>query len=71
MRRRDFTINGLLLDPLRWGRPLVECIGDPTLLRSAVLDFVGGLSDQEAGVVRAIGRAELRFEEVGLEVAIL
>src|ERR1039458_1325945 len=63
VRRRDFTINGLLLDPLQWGRPLVECIGDPTLLRSAVLDFVGGLSDQEAGVVRAIGRAELRFEE--------
>src|ERR1022692_4195979 len=63
VRRRDFTINGLLLDPLRWGRPLVECIGDPTLLRSAVLDFVGGLPDQEAGVVRAIGRAELRFDE--------
>ena len=63
VRRRDFTINGLLLDPLRWGRHLVECIGDPTLLRSAVLDFVGGLPDQEAGVVRAIGRAELRFEE--------
>src|ERR1035437_9163253 len=63
VRRRDFTINGLLLDPLRWDRPLDECIGDPTLLRSAVLDFVGGLPDQEAGVVRAIGRAELRFEE--------
>jgi len=29
----------------------------------AVIDFVGGLSDIEAGVVRAIGRAEERFEE--------
>jgi poly(A) polymerase len=32
-------------------------------LRSAVLDFVGGVADLEAGVVRAIGQAELRFEE--------
>jgi poly(A) polymerase len=32
-------------------------------LRSAVIDFVGGVGDLEAGVVRAIGRAELRFEE--------
>jgi poly(A) polymerase len=28
-----------------------------------VLDFVGGVGDLEAGIVRAIGRAELRFEE--------
>ncbi len=34
-----------------------------TALRSAVIDFVGGLADLDAGVVRAIGRAELRFEE--------
>jgi poly(A) polymerase len=32
-------------------------------LRAAVLDFVGGLADLDAGVVRAIGLAELRFEE--------
>jgi poly(A) polymerase len=32
-------------------------------LRSAVIDYVGGLADLDAGVVRAIGRAELRFEE--------
>ncbi len=63
VKRRDFTINGLLLDPLRGGRPLVECLGDPKLLRSAVLDYVGGLDDLDAGVVRAIGRAEQRFEE--------
>jgi poly(A) polymerase len=53
VRRRDFTINGLLLDPLR-------ASGD---LRSEVIDYVGGLEDLEAGVVRAIGRPEKRFEE--------
>jgi poly(A) polymerase len=63
VQRRDFTINGLLLDPLREGKPLVECLGNPKLLRDAVLDYVGGLDDLDAGVVRAIGRAEQRFEE--------
>jgi poly(A) polymerase len=53
VQRRDFTINGLLLDPLRE-------TGD---LRSAVIDHVGGLSDLVSGVVRTIGRPELRFEE--------
>jgi poly(A) polymerase len=53
VRRRDFTINGLLLDPL---------LGTVNL-RSAVMDFVGGVEDLDAEVVRAIGRAELRFEE--------
>jgi poly(A) polymerase len=32
-------------------------------MRSAVMDFVGGVGDLDAGVVRAIGRAEQRFEE--------
>jgi poly(A) polymerase len=32
-------------------------------LRPAVIDFVGGVGDLEAGMVRAIGRAEARFEE--------
>jgi poly(A) polymerase len=75
VQRRDFTINGLLLnplcplrggsllDPLRGGRLLDECIADPRFLRDAVLDHVGGLSDLDAGVVRAIGRPELRFAE--------
>jgi len=61
--RRDFTINGLLLDPLRGGRPLHERMGDPKSLRAAVIDYVGGLADLDAGVVRAIGRPELRFQE--------
>jgi poly(A) polymerase len=53
VRRRDFTINGLLLDPLKG-------TGD---LRSAVIDHVNGLADLEAGVVRAIGQPDERFEE--------
>ncbi len=45
--RRDFTVNGLLLDP-----------GD-----GRVLDFVGGRADLAAGIVRAIGDPEIRFGE--------
>jgi poly(A) polymerase len=59
VQRRDFTINGLLLDPLRGDVDL----SDRNRLRAAVLDYVGGIQDLDAGVVRAIGRAELRFEE--------
>jgi poly(A) polymerase len=47
VRRRDFTINGLLLDP-RSGQ---------------VLDFVGGRDDLRAGLVRAIGEPDRRFGE--------
>ncbi len=32
-------------------------------LRSAVIDHVGGLADLDAGIVRAIGRPDARFEE--------
>jgi poly(A) polymerase len=53
VQRRDFTINGLLLDPLL----------DITSPRAAVIDHVGGLADLDARIVRAIGRPELRFEE--------
>ncbi len=45
--RRDFTINGMLLDP-----------GS-----GKVLDFVGGQKDLAAGIVRAIGEPERRFAE--------
>ena len=47
VQRRDFTINGLLLDPLN----------------DEVLDFVGGRDDLSAGIIRAIGNPELRFTE--------
>ena len=48
VQRRDFTINGLLLDPLE---------GDQ------LLDYVGGRADLEKGVVRTIGEPDRRFEE--------
>ncbi len=46
-KRRDFTINGLFLDPLT----------------GEVHDFVGGRADLAAGVVRAIGVPAQRFGE--------
>jgi poly(A) polymerase len=47
VRRRDFTINALLLDPRT----------------REVLDFVGGRDDLRAGIIRAIGQPSLRFRE--------
>jgi len=47
VRRRDFTINGLLMDPAT----------------KEVLDVVGGRADLKAGIVRAIGDPFLRFQE--------
>jgi len=63
VQRRDFTINGLLLDPLCGSRPSDEFFAEPENLRAAVLDYVGGLDDLDAGVIRAIGFPEKRFEE--------
>ena len=63
VQRRDFTINGLLLDPLGGGGSLHVGLDDPISLRSAVADHVGGLADLEAGVVRAIGDPSRRFQE--------
>lgn len=45
--RRDFTINGMLLDPVN----------------GEVLDFVGGREDLKSGIVRTIGDPETRFGE--------
>jgi poly(A) polymerase len=53
--RRDFTINGMLLDPVVYAET-----GDAA---KATLDYVGGRNDLSAGVVRAIGDANLRFAE--------
>jgi poly(A) polymerase len=47
IERRDFTINGLLLDPLK----------------NEVLDYVGGQADLKARIIRAIGDPTLRFLE--------
>jgi poly(A) polymerase len=53
--RRDFTINGMLLDPV-----VLEQTGDAT---AATLDYVGGREDLAAKVLRAIGDPALRFAE--------
>lgn len=63
VQRRDFTINGLLLDPLRGGGTLPESWNDPIAVRAGLLDFVGGLADLDAGILRAIGDPRRRFEE--------
>ncbi|HEU4636098.1 MAG TPA: CCA tRNA nucleotidyltransferase [Edaphobacter sp.] len=55
VRRRDFTINGMLLDP-----EIYERTGDAA---QATLDLVGGREDLDAKVVRAIGDPHLRFTE--------
>jgi tRNA nucleotidyltransferase/poly(A) polymerase len=47
VRRRDFTINGLLLDPIT----------------NQVLDFVDGREDLEGRIIRTIGNPEQRFAE--------
>lgn len=46
-QRRDFTVNGLFLDPLT----------------GEVLDFVGGRADLEKKILRAIGDGRARFRE--------
>ncbi len=53
--RRDFTINGMLFDPVL-NRQTCN-------LTSAVLDYVGGQNDLRLGIVRAIGEPHRRFEE--------
>ena len=46
-KRRDFTINGLFVDPIE----------------ERVIDYVGGQEDLKNRVLRAIGNANERFEE--------
>ena len=47
VKRRDFTINGLLFDPLE----------------GIVLDYVNGQADIRSGIIRTIGNPEQRFLE--------
>jgi poly(A) polymerase len=65
--RRDFTINGMMLDPLCNETTRVtteetseEATGETT---GNVLDFVGGRRDLAAGIIRAIGDPARRFAE--------
>ena len=53
VKRRDFTINALLLDPVT----------------KDLFDYVGGRDDLQAGIIRAIGCAEDRFREDKLRMA--
>ena len=53
VRRRDFTINALLMDPRN----------------GEILDFVGGRADLNAGIIRAIGDPDTRFREDRLRMA--
>jgi poly(A) polymerase len=53
--RRDFTINGMLLDTA-----IYEKTNDPA---AATLDYVGGRADLAAQILRAIGDPALRFAE--------
>src|SRR3954454_5361661 len=46
-KRRDFTINGLFLDPVE----------------NKVIDYIGGREDLKNKIVRAIGEPDHRFEE--------
>ncbi|MHC5011679.1 MAG: polynucleotide adenylyltransferase PcnB, partial [Planctomycetota bacterium] len=46
-RRRDFTVNALFYDPVE----------------DEILDWVGGLADMEAGIIRCIGDPPVRLRE--------
>jgi poly(A) polymerase len=61
VQRRDFTINGLLLDPTVLAS--AEDNSKESAVREGVLDHVNGLADLDAGILRAIGNPTLRFEE--------
>lgn len=52
VQRRDFTINGLLLDPET----------------GEVVDHVGGIADLRAGILKCIGSPEERFGEDHLRI---
>src|SRR5271168_547150 len=50
--RRDFTIGGMFYDPIA----------------DRLIDLVGGARDLRAGIIRAIGNADERFEEDHLRI---
>lgn len=50
--RRDFTVNGLLMDPAT----------------GEIIDYVGGVRDGEQGLIRAIGDPRARFAEDALRL---
>ena len=75
-QRRDFTINALFLDPLAGGTVLRTVRVDPEVGErhgsesratqswgTGAIDFVGGLDDLRAGLIRAVGAPEKRLSE--------
>ncbi|HTS19429.1 MAG TPA: CCA tRNA nucleotidyltransferase [Verrucomicrobiae bacterium] len=63
-KRRDFTINGLFLDPLtRAWDPLSPLQRRDKAVGGRVIDFVNGRADIQRKVVRTIGDARERFTE--------
>jgi poly(A) polymerase len=72
VQRRDFTINGLLLNiQTKTAAPALasETWASPKeAMRTAVIDYVGGIADLEAGIIRAIGDPIRRFEEDHLRI---
>ncbi len=61
-RRRDFTINALFLDPLA-DAPQTSRLGATPAARGKIIDYVGGVADVQARVLRAVGDAEARLAE--------
>jgi tRNA nucleotidyltransferase/poly(A) polymerase len=61
-QRRDFTINALFLDPFA-PESHVDVRGQRVLVHGRVIDFVHGLADLHAGVIRAVGTPDARLAE--------
>jgi len=72
VRRRDFTINGLLLDPLQLPDSFFstrqKTLAVRAGLREGLIDHVHGLADLDAGIIRAIGQPGERFQEDHLRI---
>lgn len=70
--RRDFTINGLFLDPLvkekidKWNLANIRQI--KTTKYGLVIDYIGGIKDIEDKVIRFIGDPIKRIEEDHLRI---
>jgi tRNA nucleotidyltransferase/poly(A) polymerase len=61
VERRDFTMNGLLL----------KCLGLPVLhdtVEAQIVDYVGGIADIKAKIIRCIGDPNKRFTEDALRM---
>jgi poly(A) polymerase len=62
-RRRDFTMNGLFLNPKPEIRNQNWAEGEIETAHGVVIDYVGGVADLKNRVLRAIGEPSRRFAE--------